>query len=432
MLHRCRWRRSWWFSSMLRRRPWSTKRSNSSGTYSFTHALIQHTLYEELGPNRRAQAHSTVAESLEVLGGGRPRYRVGELARHWLLAPQPKNRAKAIAYSRLAGDAAMADLAPADAVDYYAQALDLLGQTDGTTRGSSWTSPSDSGSAQLQSGRTGFRETLLDAARRADALGDSKRLIAVALASSWSNLGVYDSALVEILETAIQRIPRDDVDRAVLLGQLCKELNYGTTLERRRDLADEAFSIAQASDDDATIIGVFVDVMQSILVPAFVDEMVTRSRQVLSRAEQFGDPALLFWAADRCRIASGYAGVIDEIDRCLAIERSVVGELGNSKVNWAYLRGRAWRALLAGDHVEAEHFASQAFDYGSATRESEAAGFFGAQLVDVHRQRGTLAELTSSIETTLDELPGMPVFVARLATAFAHGGNLDRAHHLLA
>ena len=116
----------------------------------------------------------------------------------------------------------------------------------------------------------------------------------MALASSWSNLGVYDSALVEILETAIQRIPRDDVDRAVLLGQLCKELTYGTSLERRRDLADEAFSIAQASDDDATIIGVFVDVMQTILVPAFVDEMVMRSRQVLSWAEQSGDPALLF------------------------------------------------------------------------------------------------------------------------------------------
>jgi DNA-binding SARP family transcriptional activator len=404
---------------------------NSSGTYSFTHALIQHTLYEELGPNRRAQAHLTVAESLENLGGGRPRYRVGELARHWSLAPQPKNRAKAIAYSQLAGDAAMADLAPADAVDYYARALDLLGQTDGHDPGLELDLAIGLGSAQLQSGRTGFRETLLDAGRRADALGDSKRLIAVALAASWSNLGVYDSELVEVLETAIQRIPHDDVDRAVLLGQLCKELNYGTSLERRRDLADEAFSIAQASDDDATIVGVFVDVMQTILVPAFVDEMVTRSRQVLSRAEQFGDPALLFWAADRCRIAFGCAGVTDEIDRCLAIERSVVGQLGNSKINWAYHRTRAWRALMAGDHVEAEHLATQAFAYGSATRESEAAGYFAAQLVDVHRQRGTLAELTSSMETTVDRSPGMPIVVAWLATAFAHGGNLDGAHHLL-
>jgi DNA-binding SARP family transcriptional activator len=404
---------------------------NSSGTYSFTHALIQQTLYEELGPHRRARAHLTVAESLEVLGNGRPRYRADELARHWLLAPQPQNRAKAITYARLAGDAAMADLAPANAVDYYTRALDLLGQTDDRDSGLELDLAIGLGSAQLQSGRTGFRETLLDAARRADVLGDSKRLIAVALAARWSTLGVYDSALVEILETAIQRIPRDDVDRAVLLGKLCAELNYGTSLERRRDLADEALSIAQAADDDATIVRVFVDVMQSILVPAFVDEMVTRSRQVLARAEQSGDPALLFWAADRCRIAAGCAGAIDDIDKSLAIERSVVGELGNSKTTWAHLRGLAWRALIAGDHVEAERFATEAFDYGSATREPETAGYFAAQLVDVHRQRGTLAELTSSIETTMNQLPGMPVFVARLATAFAHGGNLDGAHHLL-
>jgi DNA-binding SARP family transcriptional activator len=404
---------------------------NSSGAYSFTHALIQHTLYQELGPNRQAQGHLTVAESLEVLAGGRPRYRVGELARHWLLAPQPRNRAKAIAYSQLAGDVAMADLAPADAVDYYTRALDLLGQTDGHDKGLELDLAIGLGSAQLQSGTAGFRETLLDAARRADALGDSKRVIAVALAATWSDLGVYDPALVELLETAIQRIPREDVDRAVLLGQLCKELTYGTSLERRRDLADEAFYIAQASDDDATIVGVFVDVMGTILVPAFVDEMVARSRQVLSRAEQSGDPALMFWAADRGRIAAGGAGLIDEIDRCLAIERSLVGQLGNSKVNCTYDRGRAWRALIAGDHVEAEQFATQSFDYGKATRETVIPGFFAAQMVDVNRQRGTLAELTSSLERTVDRSPGMPVVVAWLATAFAHGGNQEGAHHLL-
>ena len=35
------------------------------GHYNFAHALIQHTLYEDLGPNRRARAHRQVAEALE-------------------------------------------------------------------------------------------------------------------------------------------------------------------------------------------------------------------------------------------------------------------------------------------------------------------------------------------------------------------------------
>ena len=54
-----------------------------AGRYSFAHALIQHTLYEDLGPTRRARAHRRVAEALEELCGDHPGARVGELARHW-------------------------------------------------------------------------------------------------------------------------------------------------------------------------------------------------------------------------------------------------------------------------------------------------------------------------------------------------------------
>ena len=58
-----------------------------TGRYNFAHALIQHTLYEDLGPNRRARAHRQVAEALEELCGDRPGNRVGELARHWIAPP---------------------------------------------------------------------------------------------------------------------------------------------------------------------------------------------------------------------------------------------------------------------------------------------------------------------------------------------------------
>ena len=77
------------------------------GRFSFTHALIQHTLYEDMGPTRRARAHRRVAEALEDLCGDRPEARVGELARHWVAAIQPVELAKAIAYSKQAGDAAL-------------------------------------------------------------------------------------------------------------------------------------------------------------------------------------------------------------------------------------------------------------------------------------------------------------------------------------
>ena len=70
--------------------------ADTPGRYNFAHALIQHTLYEDLGPTRRARAHRQVAEALEDLCGDRPGARVGELARHWFSATQPIDLAKAI------------------------------------------------------------------------------------------------------------------------------------------------------------------------------------------------------------------------------------------------------------------------------------------------------------------------------------------------
>ena len=98
---------------------------DDTGRYSFAHALIQHTLYQDLGHNRRARSHRRVAEALEDLCRDRPGARVGELARHWTCATEPIDLAKAIGYSKQAGDAALRALAPGDALRYYAQALDL-------------------------------------------------------------------------------------------------------------------------------------------------------------------------------------------------------------------------------------------------------------------------------------------------------------------
>jgi hypothetical protein len=36
--------------------------AGAPGRYSFAHALIQHALYEDLGPTRRARAHRHVAK----------------------------------------------------------------------------------------------------------------------------------------------------------------------------------------------------------------------------------------------------------------------------------------------------------------------------------------------------------------------------------
>ena len=45
------------------------ERVGGPGRFTFVHALIRHTLYEELGATRRARMHRRIAEALEVLHG---------------------------------------------------------------------------------------------------------------------------------------------------------------------------------------------------------------------------------------------------------------------------------------------------------------------------------------------------------------------------
>jgi predicted ATPase len=96
--------------------------------FSFAHALTQHTLYEDQGATRRARAHHKVAQVLEELPGAAPETRAAELARHFAAATKTADATKALTYSKLAGEQALAQLAPADALEWFGQALELCSQ----------------------------------------------------------------------------------------------------------------------------------------------------------------------------------------------------------------------------------------------------------------------------------------------------------------
>jgi tetratricopeptide (TPR) repeat protein len=408
--------------------------ANAPGRYNFAHALIQHTLYEDLGPTRRARAHRQVAEALEDVCGDRPGDRVGELARHWFSAVQPIDLAKAMNYSRQAGDAALRALAPANALRYYAQALDLYSQATDPDLVLGIDLAIGLGTAQRQTGDPAFRDTLLDAAHRAADLGDTDRLVAAALANDrgfFSAFGVIDADKVAILEAALEGLRAIDAHRPLALANLCGELTWITQLERRRALADEAIALAEASGDDATMVRVLNHVALPLLVPPLLDQSLERTAQSLALAERVGDPALLFWAATMRRIAAACAGDIEELDRCFGIAGSQAEQLDQPTLNWVQTFSHATRALVAGDTDLAEQLATEALQIGTDSGEPDATGIFGPQLLGVNFERGTMGEFVTIIEQSAIENPGVPSFVAALALAQVEGGDTHAARHLL-
>ncbi|MCU0270776.1 MAG: AAA family ATPase, partial [Acidimicrobiales bacterium] len=403
-----------------------------AGRYSFAHALIQHTLYDDLGPNRRARAHRRLAESLEQLCGGRPGPRVGELARHWTAATQPIDIDRAIAYSRQAGDAALASLAPGDALRYYTQAVELLDRVDDPDPALGIDLAIGVGTAQHLTGDPASRETLLDAARRAAERGDTDRLVAAALANDrgWTTaMGAIDTEKIDVLQTCLDRLPPGHPDRALVLASLCAEVMQTAPLEHRRALADEAIAIAESSRDDAVIVRVLNHVFLPLVVPSALDRALTRSADALAAAERLGDPALLFFAAVSRLDAATRAGDIAEKDRCLAIGEAMVERLGQPTMRWMQTFHTAQRALLAGDTDRAEALATEALQIGTDHGVPDAGVFYGGQLLEVAWQRGTLGELIPFIVELDAETPDTHSSGHQSAMAFAYA---DAGRHELA
>ncbi len=412
------------------------EQTDTPGRYVFAHALIQHTLYQDMGPSRRARSHRAIAEALEVLCGDRPGLRVGELAHHWFSATQTVDVSKAVRFSREAGDAALEALAPGDAVRHYGRALDLYSNNEGLDPVLEVDLMIGLGTAQRQTGDPAFRESLLAAARRAADLGDTDRLVAAVLANDrgfYSAVGAIDSDKVAILERATELVSDDTPDRALVLATLCSELAYGSPLDRRRALADEAVAIARMLDDDEVIVRVFNHVHVALQVPSLLDESLERTAEALVRAERIGDPVQIFWSAHWRATDAARAADLEEMNRCIEVHGAMAEQLDQPMFEWDHTFLRALQAQIAGDAALAASLASEAHRIGTEGGQPDAATIFGAQYIVASGQRGTMSELAPLIEDMAAHTPNISqwLFGSLLAKAHVEGDRLDSAHLLL-
>jgi hypothetical protein len=410
------------------------EQADAPGQYRFAHALIQRTLYEDLGPTRRARAHRRVGEALESRYGDLPGAHVAELAHHWFSATQPIEVTKAIAYARQAADAALAALAPDEAVRYFSQALQLHGQERAPDTLLEVDLLIGLGTAQRQAGLGAFRETLLDAARRAQDRGDTHRLVVAALANNrglFSSLGVVDAEKVEVLEAALSAMPPDDSnERALLLATLCNEVTYGRPLEERRALADRAREMARRLADPATVVRVLNLVAQPLEAPSTLKERVADAIEALALAETLGDPYLLYFAAVYRRISAMCSGDFATAASCLDQMRSLSVRLRQPILLWITSFHDAAEALVVGDHERAEALSTEALQIGTECGQPDAISFYGSQMVIVRHQQGRLAELLSVIEEAA-AATGMAGYRAALALAHLHASEEHKARALL-
>jgi tetratricopeptide (TPR) repeat protein len=405
------------------------------GRFSFSHALVQHTLYEDLGATRRTRLHRSVGEAIEHLYGEPNDARLGELARHFLLATRPTDGDKAMSYARRAGEAALKALAPDDAVRYFSQALGLAGQGVSVDAAGRIDLLLGLGTAQRQAGIASFRENLLEAARAAQELGDTDRLVAAALANNrgWvSSVGQLDTEKVEVIEAALDALPEtDSPERARLLATMCTELTFHSPLERRLVLAAEAKAIARRLGDRAIFVDVVYRCGTALNAPSTLAMELEDFAEAFAAASDPDNPMSTHSSASPGFFLAVRAGQFELARERLAIQREMADKLGQPLLLWYASYKEASLALLHGDTEQAEQLATAALEVGTAGGQPDAFAFYGVQLMKTRDEQGRLGELVSLIADAAEGNPSMPAFKAVLAAALLDAGDEAAARELV-
>jgi class 3 adenylate cyclase len=409
-----------------------TESPQRAGRFTFTHALVEHTLYEDLGRARRARLHKRVAVALEEQCGDEPGERLGELANHWAAAVVSSDNAKALHYARRAAERALAQLAPAEAARWYRQALELHEQAAANDRTEHCELVIGLGEAQRQTGDPEFRQTLLDAAHQARALDDTDRLSRAVLANTrgwFSQAGAVDSGRVHALEVAAEALADDDPRRARVLALLADELHFAGEPARCRTLAYEAIAIARAAGDPATLVDTLTHASWAIWVPDTLRERQRMTDELVEMSQHLDDPRLRSLVAARQWNVGVEAGDRGRVRAGLETMRAMAARIPDPAFAWTRMHIEVNAALADGDLQAAEQWAIQALAAGTASGEPDAELMSGIEIANVRYLQGRYGELVEQIVQLARELP-VAVLRSYATLALIESGREDEAREL--
>jgi class 3 adenylate cyclase/tetratricopeptide (TPR) repeat protein len=398
--------------------------SERVGQFRFAHALVNQTLYEGLGATRRARMHGRVAQALENLYGEDPGERLSELALHWRLAAVAVDKAKAANYALRAGQRALDSLAPAEAVRLFADAVELIGDVDSAERCEALIGL---GEAQLQSGEAAYRETLLEASRIASALEDAELAARSALANNRgfsSRFGEVDAERIAAIERAIELDdPPNHARRARLLAIKGLELNWDPDFGMRRALAEEAISLARATDDRRTLAEVLRNVHETIRAPDTLAWRIDLAEELVGCAAEVGDPALRFSAHHVDLHTCIERGDLERAKLALEQLQLIAHELDRPAMSWQATFLTAGWELMHGELVAGARLCESAFQIGQEAGEPDAVFAYAAALAQARSYQGRGQEVVEMMEQSVSAYPAIAAWRAGLASLLC---SLDR------
>jgi hypothetical protein len=405
------------------------------GRFSFAHALINHTLYEDFGTTRRARVHRRVAEALEELAGSRPESRASELAHHWVRATTAVDVDKAIRYARLAGERALSELAPDEALRWFTQALELQGQQPEVSDSERADLLIGLGEAQRQIGEPAYRETLLEASELALELGNADRAARAALANSRGQVSVYGDIDRDRLLALEGALALDNLAHPARCAQLMSlqamELLFDPDHEHRRALAGEALSLARRAGDPRTLAHVLRGCLPAIWSCDTLELRQGLVTEFVEAAARARDPALQGWAAVEEVNVTVESAELGKAKLAAGRLRAIAEELGEPTLRWFATFYDACLAILHGRLAEAERLAEEALEIGTDAGQPDALMVYGAQLAAILPYQNRGEKIVELVKETASANPRIPGWRAALAQVYCWVGRTEEAQKIV-
>ena len=398
---------------------------------SFSHALVQETLYADLDPVRRAALHERVAALLENPAAEDPGLRAAR-ADHALRAVRGGRPLDCVPAVRAAASAAAGRLAFAEAARWLREALpECAGRPDERIA-----VLLELGSAEEHSGRTAEARVHLErAADLAAERGDAHALAAAALGigSCVVPVGEVDRALVARLRQAAEAL--DGADPAVhvrLLARLAVELYWEDGAGARRESAAALDAAEQLPGDRRTLAEALWARLFTLRGPDRLDERLALGRRLVDTGveERAGDVEFrgrVWWVPELLRAGQlpAYRANVERL--ALLADRS-----GQPLHRWYADLFAAQRDLLTGRPDAAAARSGAAAEVAARLGIEAGRVYAVAQQVPLRRDVGRLEEVREPLQELADRYPALVTLQMMLSLVDAEVGHVDEAAAALA
>ncbi|MCA1841691.1 MAG: hypothetical protein LC792_00610, partial [Actinobacteria bacterium] len=405
----------------------------------FGHALVRDTLYDELTAARRTLLHRRVAEAIETVHARRIDDHLPALAHHWARASAPAARTdRAVDYAVRAGDQALAQVAHSEAAGWYRSALELLDASDGPVdEGRRLELLLALGDAERRAGEPVYRETLLDAARLAQARGDVAALAQAALGNNrglvWGASGFVDRERVAALEAALDAVgDRDDAIRARLLSALTCETVWDGDDELRLRQHHEAVQLARRHGDPAILATVLASRGYALSGPEAVRLRAEAADELEALAQQVDDPVIRAWTYMMVGRSALETARWDDARRTIDEAGRLAVAAGQPSLRWFHAFNAMGFAVAACDGPAAERRGRDVVEFGTSTGTIEAVAVYSMSRFLLLLGNGGPGEIESGVRQMIIDVPGLGLGPAILAWLCGEVGQYEEARDLLA